>query len=256
MMNALQSIRKTADIPRELEEVLSQEEHNYIKDLSSATLGLLDAIFGDVKFRHMTTYGDNAIRGLINAKLRASKLRRTFYEVTGFDRSQLRDMVVPTSSQPLTGNDQALYQQFVQDVLFINNENTYSTWVNLSDEEVFRICNSLKVFCTRGCGSHDDMLICCKACLRLQEKPSVEELEKIVGVWVSKFPDSEWAHLFNYMIHFPIPEKRLASFNYSAKESIKKCDKIVLNKTGKGFDRLKMGNLKRTSGEAERSQRS
>ena len=235
MMNALQSIRKTADIPRELEEVLSQEEHNYIKDLSSATLGLLDAIFGDVKFRHMTTYGDNAIRGLINAKLRASKLRRTFYEVTGFDRSQLRDMVVPTSSQPLTGNDQALYQQFVQDVLFINNENTYSTWVNLSDEEVFRICNSLKVFCTRGCGSHDDMLICCKACLRLQEKPSVEELEKIVGVWVSKFPDSEWAHLFNYMIHFPIPEKRLASFNYSAKESIKKCDKIVLKKTGKGF---------------------
>ena len=226
---------KTADIPSELEGVLSQEEHNYIKDLSSTTLGLLDEIFGDVKFRHMTTYGDNAVRGLINAKLRASKLRRTFYEVTGFDRSQLRDMVVPTSSQPLTRNDQALYQQFVQDVLFIKNETTYSTWVNLSDEEVSRIYNSLKVFCTRGHGSHDDMLICCKACLRLQEKPSVEELEKIVGMWVSKFPDSEWAHLFNYMIHFPIPEKRLASFNYSAKESIKKCDKIVLNKTGKGF---------------------
>ena len=226
---------KTADIPSELEEVLTQEEHNYIKDLSSTTLGLLNEIFGDVKFRHMTTYGDNAIRGLINAKLRALKLRRTFYEVTGFDRSQLRDMVVTTSSQPFTRDAQALCQQFVQDVLFINNETTYSTWLNLSDGEVSRIYTSLKVLCSRGYGSHDDMLICCKACLRLQEKPSVEELDEIVTMWVSKFPDSEWAHLFNYMIHFPIPDKRLAFFNYSAKESIKKCDKIVLKKTGKGF---------------------
>ena len=79
------------------------------------------------------------------------------------------------------------------------------------------------------------MLICCKACLRLKERSSVEELGKIVRKWVEKYPNSEWAHLFNYMIHFPIPNRSLAAFNQSAKESIKKCDRIVREKTGIGF---------------------
>lgn len=226
---------KNADIPRELEEVLTQEEHSYIKDLSARTLGLLNELFGDVKLRHMTSYDDNAIRGLINAKIRASKLRRTFYNVTGFDKSQLSDVVVPPSSQPLTRDAQALYQQFVQDVLFKNDETPYSTWVNLEEAEICMIYNLLKMLCSRGYGSHDDMLICCKACLRLKERPSVGELEKIVNIWVSKFPNSEWAHLFNYMIHFPIPDKRLASFSHSTNESIKKCNQIVREKTGRGF---------------------
>ena len=226
---------KKAEIPREMEDVLTPEEHNYIKSLSTTTFGLLNEVFGDVKFRHMTTYDDNAIRGLINAKIRASKLRRIFYEVTGFDRSELSDLVVPMPSQPLTRDAQALNQQFVQDVLFKKNETPYSTWVNLTDEEVSLIYISLKVLCSRGYGSHEDMLICCKACLRLKERTSVEDLDEIVSTWVSKYPNSEWAHLFNYMIHFPIPDKRLAAFNHSAKESIKKCNKIVLDKIGKGF---------------------
>ena len=226
---------KKPEIPREMEDVLTPEEHNYIKHLSATTLGLLNEVFGDVKFRHMTTYDDNTIRGLTNAKIRASKLRRTFYEVTGFDRCQLSDVVVPVPSLPLTRDTQALYQQFVQDVLFKKNENPYSTWINLDDGEISRIYNLLKGLCSRGFGSHDDMLICCKACLLLKERPPVEELDDIVSVWVSKCPNSEWANLFNYMIHFPFPDKRLVPFNHSAKESITKCSKIVLGKTGKGY---------------------
>lgn len=227
---------KKADIPREMEDLLSQEEHRYIKGLSTTTLGLLNEVFGDVRFRHMTTYDNNNAR-LIDAKIRASKLRRTFYEITGFDRSELSDVEVPIPSHPLTTDAQAFYQQFVQDILFKNNETPYSTWVNLTDEEVSMIYNMLKAVCSRDyTGRHDDMLICCKACLRLKERPSVEELDEIVTLWISKYPNSEWAHLFNYMIHFPIPDKRLAAFNNSAKESIKKCNKIVLDKTGKpGF---------------------
>ena len=67
----------------------------------------------------------------------------------------------------------------------------------------------------------DDLLICCKACLRLKDRPSVEELDKIVSKWVAKYPNSEWAHLFNYMIHFPIPNGSLAALSQSAKLSIK-----------------------------------
>ena len=227
---------QTHVIPKEMEDFLTQEQHDYITNLSAMTLGLLNQIFEDSKFKQLTTYGNKAIiRGLINAKIRASKLRRTFYEVTGFDKSQISVVDISGSFESLTKDNQALYQQFVQDVLFKENETIHSKWLNLTDESVSLIYNALKALCARGHGSHDDMLICCKACLRLKERPSVEELDEIVGTWVKKYPNSEWANLFNYMIHFPAANKRLAPFNHNAIESMKKCTKLVLQRTGEGY---------------------
>lgn len=227
---------KNSEIPKEMpENALKLEDHNYVQDLGTKALNLFNELFRDVKLRQMTTYDEKEIRGLNNAKIRASKLRRTFYEVTGFDRSDLSDVELPTPSSPLMSNAPALYQQVVQDILFKYNETPYSSWANLNDGEVSSVYNLLKELCLRGFGSHDDMLICCKACLRLIERPSVEELEKIVNKWVAKYPNSEWAHLFNYMIHFPIPNGSLASLSNSSKPSIKRCDKIVRDKTGIGF---------------------
>ncbi len=226
---------KKSKIPSEMKEALTQEEHNYVQGLSTTTLHLFNDLFRDVKLRQMTTYDENEIRGLSNAKLRASKLRRSFYEVTGFDRSELSDVEVPMLSSPLTKDAPALYQQMVQDILFKYDETPYSSWANLSDEDVSRIYNCLKPLCLRGYGSQDDPLICCKACLRLKTRPSVHELDTIVSKWVEKYSNSEWAHLFNYMIHFPVPNGSLAAISSSAKESIKKCDKIVRDKTGTGF---------------------
>lgn len=228
---------KKTEVPREMEDLLTQEDHNYVQGLSTTTLDLFNELFRDVKLRQMTTYDENEIRGLSNAKIRASKLRRTFYAVTGFDRSELSNLEVPMPSSPLTRDAPALYQQIVQDILFKHDETPYSSWANLSDADVSLIYNLLKALCLRGYGSHDDLLICCKACLRLKERPSVEELDKTVSKWVAKYPNSEWAHLFNYMIHFPVPNGSLAAFSRSAKVSIKKCDKIVRDKTGIGFRR-------------------
>ena len=226
---------KKSEIPREMEDTLTREEHSYVQELSTTTLDLFNELFRDVKLRQLTTYDENATRGLNNAKIRASKLRRTFYEMTGFDRSELSDVEVPMLSSPLPRDAPALYQQIVQDILFKHDETPYSSWSNLSDGDVSSIYNLLRVLCLRGYGSHDDLLICCKACLRLNERPPVDELDKTVSKWVAKYPNSEWAHLFNYMIHFPIPNGSLAAFSHSAKVSIKKCDKIVREKTGIGF---------------------
>lgn len=212
---------KNAEIPREMENALTVEEHNYVQGLSITTRDLFNELFRDVKLRQMTTYDDNEIRGLNNAKIRASKLRRTFYEVTGFDRSELSDVELPMPLPPSMRNAPALYQQVVQDILFKHDETPYSSWANLSDGDVSSVYNLLKTLCLRGFGSQDDWLICCKACLRLKERPSVEELDSIVSKWFAKYPNSEWAHLFNYMIHFPIPNGSLASFTHSAKLSIK-----------------------------------
>jgi len=226
---------KKFEIPKEIEDTLKETEHSYVQELSTRTLALFNELFRDVKLRQMTTYDENEIRGLTNAKIRASKLRRTFYEVTGFDRSELNDEDVPMLSSPLTRDAPALYQQIVQDILFKHDETPYSSWANLGDGDVSLIYNLLKRLCLRGFGNQDDLLICCKSCLRMKERPSVDELGKIVSTWVARYPSSEWAHLFNYMIHFPIPNGSLAAFSHSAKLSIKKCDKIVRDKTGIGF---------------------
>ena len=229
---------KKTEMPKEMEEALTQEEHNYVQGLSTTTLDLFNELFRDVRLRQMTTYDENEIRALSNEKIRASKLRRTFYEVTGFDRSKLGDVQTPMLSSPVTKDlPAAFYQQIVQDILFQHDETPYSSWERLNDEDVSLIYNCLKPLCLRGYGSQDDFLICCKACLRLKLRPSVDELDKIVGKWVEKYPKSEWAHLFNYMIHFPVPNGSLAAFSLSAMESIKKCDKIVRDKTGIGLRR-------------------
>lgn len=79
------------------------------------------------------------------------------------------------------------------------------------------------------------MLICSKACLHLKNRPPVDELDEIVKIWVEKFPNSEWAHLFHYMIHFPIPNGSLAPYSPSTKASVNKCASIVREKAGSGF---------------------
>jgi len=219
---------QTGEMPLEMTEVLSLKDQKYVQSLGSTTLDLLNELFGNVKLKQTTTYDENEIRSLNNAKIRASELRRTFYEITGYDRSSM-----PLS--PTTNEEPAHYQQFVQDMLFVQNETPYSAWSNLTDAQVALIYKLLKLLCLRGYASHNDFLICSKACLQLKERPAVSELDQIVSNWVRKFPRSEWAHLFNYMIHFPIPNGSLAPNNQSTKESIKQCVSIVREKAGLGF---------------------
>lgn len=221
-------------IPLEMQDVLSNEDQDYVQNLSQTTHDILNELFGSIKLTQSTTYDENEIKSLNNAKIRASKLRRKFYEITKFDKMELGNEEYSMSLSSTTSQD---LQQKVQDILFINDETTYSTWSHLSNSDVERIYQMLKFLCSRGLGSHNDMLICSKACLHLKDKPSVQDLDDLVSLWVKKFPNSEWAHLFYYMIHFPVPNGSLAPCTTSAKESIKKCSKIVQEKAGSGFRR-------------------
>ena len=227
------------NVPPELREVLSLEDHGYVQRLPSTILDVLNELFGNVKIRQTTTYDENEIRSLNNAKIRASNLRRQFYEITGMDKRGLSTTefsMQMLSFTSLTVQDLALYeQQQVQDLLYFKDETPYSTWSNISKSDANLIYQLLKPLCLNGYGSHNDMLICSKACLQLKDKPSVNELDKIVTKFVEKFPNSEWAHLFYYMIHFPIPNGGLAHYTSQTKESIKQCAKIVQEKAGSGF---------------------
>lgn len=226
---------KKGDVPPEMAEILSLNDQDYVQGLGSTTLDLLNELFGNVKLKQTTTYDENEIRGLNNAKIRASNLRRKFYEITGFDKRELNSEDYSVRLFPSTNQELILYQQRVQDMLFFNDETPYSAWSNLSDEDVSSIYQLLKSLCLRGRGSHNDMLICSKACLQLKDRPGVDELDEIVKIWVEKFPNSEWAHLFYYMIHFPIPNGSLAPYNSSTKASVNRCASIVREKAGSGF---------------------
>ena len=225
---------KEGDAPPEVVEMLSFEQQNFVQSLSSTILDVLNELFGSVKIKQTTTYDENEIRSLNNAKIRGSNLRRKFYEITGLDKTELsREEYSFLLSSP--SQDLALYQQQVQDILYIKDETPYSAWSNLDNSHVNLIYQLLKSLCLRGHGSHNDMLICSKACLHLEEKPPVEDLDKIVKIFVEKFPNSEWANLFYYMIHFPIPNGGLAQYTLQTKEAIKKCASIVQEKAGSGF---------------------
>lgn len=222
------------EIPQEMEELLQQEDHKFIHNLGPTTLQLLNKLFEDIKYRQLTTCDENEFRGLSTANVRACKLRQEFYEITGFDRSKLVTVQVQESLSPSSKRAPDLLQEVVQDTLFKKNETSYSGWSNLGKEVVLSIYSLLKPVCLRGSGNHDNMFIFARACLRLprQDKPPVEELDKVVQTWIKKFPDSEWAHLFNYMIHFPIRDGGLVATNSGTLASIKKCCEMVQKRTG------------------------
>ena len=225
---------EVGEIPQEMKELLQQEDHKFIQHLGQTTLQLLNELFEDIKYRQLTTCDENEFRGLSTANVRACKLRQEFYEITGFDRSRLVTAQMQETLSPSSKKTPDLLQVVVQDTLFKNNETSYSGWSNLDKEVVLSIYNLLKPHCLQGSGNHDNMFIFSKACLRLspEDKPPVAELDKVVQTWIKRFPDSEWAHLFNYMIHFPIPDGRLAATNSGTLVSIKKCCEMVQRRTG------------------------
>ena len=226
---------KEGHAPSEVVEVLSFEQQSFVQSLSSTILDVLNELFGNVKLKQTTTYDENEIRSLNNAKIRGSNLRRKFYEITGLDKTELCSEEYSIRLLSSASQDLALYQQQVQDILYIKDETPYSSWSKLDNNDVHLIYQLLKSLCLLGHGSHNDMLICSKACLHLKEKPPVDDLDKIIKIFVEKFPNSEWANLFYYMIHFPIPSGGLAQYTPQTKEAIKKCVTIVQQKAGSGF---------------------
>lgn len=225
---------EVGEIPQEMEDLLPRKDHNFIQELGPTTLPELNKLFEGIKYSQLTTCDENEFRGLSTANARACKLRQEFYEITGFDRSRLVTVQVQESLSPLSEKAPDLLYYAVQDTLFKNNETSYSGWYNLDKEVLLSIYRLLKPLCLQGSPNNYNMFIFSRACLRLppEDKPPVKELEKVVQTWIKKCPDSPWAHLFNYMIHFPIPDGSLAATNSGTLASIKKCCEIVQKRTG------------------------
>ena len=218
-------------VPQEMKDWLTDADNEYIQNFRATAIELLNQSFGDIQLRRRTTRDVKEIRKLNDANGRVSKLRRKFYEVTGIDRNSFSKIKMDQTA----ANDttRACYEQFVQDILFEEDETPFSTWDNMSSKDISRIYTLLRKLCLNGHGSHNTMLICCKACLGLDEKPQIDELAQIVTKWVERFPQSEWAHLYNYMLHFPNPNGSLVTNCQIAKDSCERCVSLVRERTGR-----------------------
>ena len=195
--------------PPELKGMLAEDDLDYFLSLANKVVQHLNEFFGELKLRKRQ-YEKHGKQELINAKIRAMVLRKNFYQVTQRDRRNER----------IVGEDK---EDIVHDLLYKCEETPYSTWKKIPTDVITRIYTILKNAIPKGPVSHDSMLICARASLLLEENVTVDELFQHIQLWGRHFPKSVWCHMFNYMIHFPIPSGTLKSNVQIVKQSAEIC---------------------------------
>ena len=203
---------------------LDPSDHEYIQEFIPKVHEKLNDLFGEMRIWQNLSHDETEKKNLNEAKIMASDCRRKFYQVSGLDR---KTFPTPSTSDKYQPN---YCEQLVQDIFFRNNENSYGDWKRMNSQDFETIYSLLKNPCTNGYATSHGMLICCKASLRLEKKPSLDELRVVIEKWIDKYCNSEWGHLFNYMIHFPTPNGSLDTNVHLAKESSKRCSELVQKK--------------------------
>ena len=194
--------------PDELRTLLTEENMKYFTSLTTSAVHLFNDFLGEIQIRRKLSYKKHEIKELENAKIRAMKLRGKFYEVTKLDRTTIEQGVV-------------LREDIVNDTLYKNHESPFSSWVRLTPEKISEIYFLLKDAIPAETYSHNAMLTYARAAL--QQCVTIEDLSDFVQMWCKKYPDSEWAHLFSYMINFPDPNGSLKADTAAVKRSVDVC---------------------------------
>lgn len=210
---------------------LDHIDHDYIQEFIPKLHQQLNDLFGEMRIWLNLSLDETEKKNLTRAVNMASECRRKFYKVTGLDRKKF-----PTPSS-FEKHQPSHREQLVQDIFFRRNENSYSDWKQLNDQDLEKIYSLLESSCHTGSASSHAMLVCCKASLYLKKKPALEDLKDIIEKWVHKFSNSEWAHLFKYMIHFPTPDGILDTNVYLSKDSVKRCGELAHKKRGGRWSR-------------------
>ena len=195
--------------PSALTDTLTEDDLDYFLSLANKVVQYLNEFFGELKIRKKQ-YGKHDAQELINAKIRGMQLRKKFYQVTKRDQRSER-----------VGYETSCNEDIVHDLLYKYDETPYSTWKKLPPDVIARIYATLKRAIAKGEVTHASMLICARAAL--ETNVTVEDLFKHVQLWNRHFPKSVWCHMFNYMIHFPVPSGALKSNVQMVKQSADFC---------------------------------
>ena len=211
------------DHPDALKEILTEDDLNYFHGLATKAIQYINEFFEELKFRKKQ-YRKHNRQALINAKIRAMAIRKKFYQVTQRNR---RFVDFGGGDKDISNNNNEAIvvsgceEDIVQDLLYDCEETAFSTWKKIKSNNISRIYSLMNVAISKGPVSKESMLIFARAAL--EENVTVDELLKHVQLWSKCFPDSIWCHLFNYMIHFPVPSGALKSNVQIVNKSAKFC---------------------------------
>jgi hypothetical protein len=214
--------------PVALKETLTEDDLNYFLSLANKVVQHLNEFFEEIKFRKSRYGRKHKKQDLINSKKRAMAVRKQFYQVT----QRNRRIVVNDGNEedifPNQNNERIVHylgceEDIVQDLLFDYDETAFSTWKKLPGVVIARIYSTLNAAISKGPVSKESMLICARAAL--EENVKVDELLNHILLWYKHFPKSVWCHMFNYMIHFPVPSGTLKSNVKMVKQSADFCKK-------------------------------
>ena len=177
----------------------------FLRSVSDRIQRLLDKFFqleNTVKELESYHHGEDVLIKWLRVRDRMSELQRKFYSI--IDRKTELGRVV----EDINVSTPRWSENHVRHILSVRcDDSAHGTWHNVGEDHMQYIIRLLKVPIMRSDGadiSDYSMVAFVRACLECQEKPDVEsKLLDIVQQWAERSEDSEWAHYFNYMLHFP-----------------------------------------------------
>ncbi|XP_046857816.1 uncharacterized protein LOC124451237 [Xenia sp. Carnegie-2017] len=194
--------------PKQLRDLIQEENLDYFIFLTKSAVQAFNDFFGEIKFQRKLSFKKHEMKELENAQIRLKKLRTKFYKLTNLDRTSIEQGSV-------------LNEDIVYDLLYKHHENPFSSWARLTSQHVEIIYILLKDEVQQESSSHNAMLTFVKAAIR--QDIDIDTLSKMVQSWCKRCPKSSWAHMFNYMIHFPTPKNSLKTDVNIVKKSVSEC---------------------------------
>ena len=220
-----------SDTPKEMRG-LDPDQIAFIRGREECIRRTLDDIF---ECEHLTGRWDKKQRyEYQSAQARGARLRRKFVEV-----SDCQYTIDLAKKERKTESSPELRRQMVEEMLYVQGEDPYSTWVAFSDKDMSEIARWLKPSCSvqRGRLNTDTettVLMFVRACVEGRDVATLnggtKELIAIVNSWCSSKPKSAWAHLFQYMLYFPLPNPICTPDKEVVKQAINCCLTTIRNK--------------------------
>jgi hypothetical protein len=164
-------------------------------------------------------------------RMKGAFLRRSFIEVSdSYSVSLLRD---PKGWE----SNPELRRQMVEEMLYNAAEHPYSSWMNFEEKNFRRVVELLRPLCLVDYSqlisqSDTTILMFVRACIEMrgERSVSVNELVMVINNWCRAKPQNAWAHLFQYMVYFPLPNLPSTTDRDLVNAAISCCRDTIMNR--------------------------
>jgi hypothetical protein len=224
------------DIPKEMKR-LHPDQITFIQEREECIRSTLDNIF---ECEYLTRGWDRERRyEYQSAQARGARLRRKFVEV-----SECQHTIKLAKKEKMEAATPELRRQMVEEMLYTQGEDPYSAWVNFRDGDLAEIVRWLKPCCNPEKGrlntdTDTTVMMLVRACVERRgvgvggggaTNIATNELLLIVNSWCNSKPKSAWAHLFQYMLYFPLPNSICPPDKDIVRHAINCCQTTIRNK--------------------------